>query len=185
MSSLPDIRIETARLILRPPQLEDFGAFADMSADPEIMKFLGGTQARSAAWRGFAGMAGSWALLGFGMFSLIEKETGRWLGRAGPIQPEGWPGTEVGWGVTREAQGRGFAYEAAVACMDFAADVLGWTEIIHCIDDGNQRSSALAKRLGSAPLRRAVMPPPYADLELQVWGQSADAWRRRRASLGT
>jgi RimJ/RimL family protein N-acetyltransferase len=185
MSTLPGVRIETARLLLRPPRLEDFEPLAAMSADPETMQFLGGPQPRPAAWRGFAGMAGSWALLGFGMFSMIEKATGRWLGRAGPIRPEGWPGTEVGWAVTREAQGRGFAYEAAVASMDYAVDVLGWTEIIHCIDDGNERSGALARRLGSAPLRRAVMPPPYENLELQVWGQSADAWRRRRGSLRT
>lgn len=182
MSGLPDITLETRRLLLRPPRLEDFEPLATMSTDTEIMKFLGGVQPRPVAWRGFAGMAGSWVLLGFGMFSMIEKTTGRWLGRVGPICPDGWPGTEVGWGVTREAQGMGFAFEGAVASMDFAVDRLGWTEVIHCIDDNNARSVALAKRLGSVPLRRAVMPPPL-DLELQIWGQTADAWRQRRPTL--
>jgi len=182
VNTLPDIVLETPRLWLRPPRPEDFEPFAAMSTDVEVMKHLGGVQPRPVAWRSFAGMAGSWSLLGFGMFSLIEKTTGRWLGRVGPICPDGWPGTEVGWGVTREAQGKGFAYEAAVACMDYAVDVLGWTEVIHCIDDVNERSAALAQRLGSQRLRRAMMPPPL-DLELQVWGQTADAWRERRASL--
>ena len=74
-----------------------------MSTDVEVMTHLGGVPPRAVAWRNFAGMAGSWSLLGFGMFSLIEKTTGRWLGRVGPIRADGWPGTEVGWGVTREA----------------------------------------------------------------------------------
>lgn len=181
MSTLPDILLETPRLWLRPPRPVDFESFAAMSADEEVMTHLGGVQPRAVAWRGFAGMAGSWALLGFGMFSLVEKATGRWLGRVGPICPDSWPGTEVGWGVTREAQGKGFAYEAAVASMDFAVDVLGWTEIIHCIDDVNRRSAALAERLGSRRLRRATMPPPI-EIELQVWGQTADDWRRHRAT---
>jgi hypothetical protein len=38
-------------------------------------------------------MAGAWAMQGFAMLSVIEKATGRWVGRAGPWQPEGWPGT--------------------------------------------------------------------------------------------
>ena len=181
---LPDVRLETARLILRPPRLEDFDAWAAATADPRGMKFLGGPQARSTSWRGFTTMAGSWAMLGFGMFSLIEKTSGRWIGRAGPWQPEGWPGTEVGWSLAYEAEGHGFAFEAAVASMDYAFDVLGWTEVIHCIDDENQRSWALALRLGSERLRRAKLPPPYENREVQVWGQTREAWRARRATPG-
>ena len=41
------------------------------------------------------------------MFSVIEKDSGRWIGRIGPWQPEGWPGTEVGWSlVTNRAESR-------------------------------------------------------------------------------
>jgi RimJ/RimL family protein N-acetyltransferase len=184
MNTLADVQLETARLILRPPRREDFDAFAASAADPEVMAFLGGPQARSTAWRGLAAMAGCWALQGFAMFSLIEKATGRWIGRAGPWQPEGWPGTEVGWALAREAHGRGLAFEAAVASIDYAFDTLGWTDVIHCIDDGNLPSSALARRLGSRPLRRTLMPPPYENLEVQVWGQTREEWKQRRPWLG-
>jgi RimJ/RimL family protein N-acetyltransferase len=183
MTMLPDVRLETARLILRPPRLEDFDFWAATTADPVSMKYLGGPQARSTSWRGFTTMAGSWAMLGFGMFSLIEKATGRWVGRAGPWKPEGWPGTEVGWSIAREAEGKGLAFEAAVASMDYAFDVLGWSEVIHCIDDENKRSWTLAQRLGSERLRRARLPPPYEEIDIQVWGQDRDAWRRRRSGL--
>lgn len=181
MPPIPDIRIETERLVLRPPVLADFDAWARFSADPEVTRYIGGAQPRATAWRGFTGMAGSWALLGFGMFSVLDRAGGHWLGRIGPWQPESWPGTEVGWALVREAQGKGLAFEATTAAMDFAFDRLGWREVIHCIDDDNRASAALARRLGSTPWRRTRLPPPFDTIEVQVWGQTREQWRQRRA----
>lgn len=171
--------IETERLVLSPPRPEHFDAFAAMLADPEVMATLGGVQTRAVAWRMFCGYAGAWALYGFSMFMAHRRDTGGFVGRVGPLRPEGWPGTEVGWGVTREAQGRGYAYEAAVAALDFAFDQLGWEEAIHCIAPGNARSEALARRLGSTVLREAVLPDPI-NRPTTVWGQTRAAWRARR-----
>lgn len=182
MQPIPDIRIETERLVLRPPALEDFDAWARFSADPDVTRFIGGVQPRAAAWRGFAGVAGSWALLGFGMFSVLDRASGRWLGRIGPWQPASWPGTEVGWALLREAQGKGLAFEATTAAMDFAFDQLGWSEVIHCIEDANAASEALARRLGSTPWRRTRLPPPFDTIEVNVWGQTREQWRQRRGA---
>ena len=177
---MPFPTLETARLILRPPAAEDFEAWAEFSADVEATRFIGGPAHRAVAWRSMAASAGSWLLQGFGIFSVLDKANGRWLGRVGPIRPEGWPGTEVGWALVRDAQGRGIAYEAATASIEFAFVKLGWSEVIHCIDDDNAPSIALARRLGSVPLRRVVMPPPTEEKELQVWGQTREAWQQRR-----
>ena len=171
--------LETERLILRPVAAQDFDAFAAFCADPAVMRHLGGVQPRSMAWRGFTSVVGSWAVQGFGMFSVIERASGRWLGRIGPHKPEGWPGTEVGWGLIQDAWGQGYAVEAAAASMDFAADKLGWAEIIHCIDAANTDSQAVAKRLGSTLLRIDRLPPPV-DVDIDIWGQTADQWRARR-----
>ena len=99
--------IETERLTLRPPLVGDFEAWAECMADEATMRFLGGAQPRSAAWRGFCSMAGAWSLYGFAMFSVIERSSGRWIGRLGPWKPVDWPGTEVGWGLAREGWGKG------------------------------------------------------------------------------
>lgn len=181
---LPEVRLETERLLLRTPQPGDFEDVATMLADPVCMMHLGGVQPRSTAWRTFCTMLGGWVMLGFGMFSVIEKSSGRWVGRIGPIHPEGWPGPEVGWAVITDVQGKGYAFEAAKASIDHVFDDLGWTEVIHCIEDSNLRSAALARRLGSEPLRTAVMPPPLEKIEVRVWGQTREAWRARRAALG-
>src|SRR3546814_11429497 len=80
-------------------------------ADAEAARFIGGQQARAVAWRGFLASAGAWTIQGFSMFSVIEKSSGQWIGRLGPWHPEGWPGTEVGWGLARSAWGKGYALE--------------------------------------------------------------------------
>ncbi len=171
--------LETERLTLRPPTMEDFPRWADMMADPEVAKFLGGVQPPSVAWRAFMSMAGAWSLTGVAMFSLVERDTGLWLGRIGPWQPHGWPGTEVGWSLHPEAQGKGFGVEAATATLDYAFDVLGWTEVIHCIDPENTPSQRLAERLGSYNQGPTQMPEPYQDVRVDKWGQSRDEWRAR------
>lgn len=172
--------LETDRLILRPPAAEDFEGWAAFSADEETMRHLGGVQSRPVAWRFMAAMTGSWTLRGFSMFSVIEKSTGRWIGRLGPWMPEGWPGTEVGWGLIREATGKGYATEGATATIDWAFDTLGWTEVIHTIEAGNAGSQAVARRLGSAILRQTPMPPPFEHIVCDVWGQTREQWRARR-----
>jgi len=179
-------KLETERLILRPTAPEDFEPWAAFMADIEASKFVGGPQPRAVAWRGFLSMAGAWAMQGYAMFSVIEKSTGRWVGRLGPWVPEGWPGTEVGWGLAREAWGKGYATEGSTAAIDWAFDTLGWTEVIHSIQLPNKASIALAERLGSAFRGVERLPPPYDDVEVGVWAQSREQWmaaRRQREAL--
>lgn len=173
--------LETPRLILRPPQAEDFAGFCALAEDAEASRFIGGVQPPPAVWRALCTVAGAWLIRGFSMFSVIEKESGQWIGRMGPWQPEGWPGTEVGWGLLRSAWGKGYAVEGASVAMDYAVDTLGFTEIIHCIDPANAASIKVAERLGSRKLRTATAPPPIEGVVWDIYGQSAEDWRARRA----
>jgi RimJ/RimL family protein N-acetyltransferase len=174
--------LETDRLVLRPPEAQDLDGFAELVADEETARFIGGVQPRSVAWRNLCVMAGSWATQGFAMFSVIDKASGRWVGRVGPWMPEGWPGTEVGWGLLRSTWGQGYASEAATAAIDWAFDTLGWTEVIHCIAPQNLNSAGVARRLGSTNLRPGRLPPPYEASEIDLWGQTREQWRARRSA---
>jgi RimJ/RimL family protein N-acetyltransferase len=171
--------LETERLILRPPIQEDLDGWAAVMADPEGQRYLGGPQPRAVAWRHMATMTGAWSLLGFSMFSVLRKDTGEWIGRIGPWQPEGWPGTEVGWGILRAAWGRGYAYEAAVASADWAFNHLGWGEMIHTIDPENMASIKLAQRLGSELLGPGQLAPPMDDHRVDIYGQTRAQWKAR------
>lgn len=181
---VPGPTLETERLILRPPLAQDFEAYAAFMADEDSARHIGGKQSRSVAWRGFVAMVGCWPIRGYSMFSVIEKDSGRWLGRLGPWMPEGWPGTEVGWGLVKDATGQGYASEGARATIDWAFDVLGWQEVIHTITPENAPSKALAAKLGSRYLRDGRLPEPL-DVSVEIWGQTREAWRARKAKAST
>ena len=174
--------ILTDRLLLRLPVAADFDSWARFSADPEVMRFIGGVQPRALAWRSFLTMAGAWQIQGFSMFSVVVRDTGEWIGRVGPWQPEGWPGPEVGWGLCAAHQGKGYAREAAVATIDWAFAHLGWTEVIHSIDPANTPSQALALRLGARNDGPGRLPPPFETAAIDIWRQSRESWLRRRAA---
>lgn len=176
--------LETERLILRLPEAGDFDGFAELVGDEETARYIGGHMPRAAAWRRFLQMPGAWAIQGFAMFAVVEKASGRWIGNAGPWQPEGWPGTEVGWSFKRSSWGKGYAHEASVAAIDWAFDHLGWTEVIHSIHPHNLASQALAQRLGSVNRGPGQLPPPYEDSPTEIWGQSREQWRSRRGARG-
>lgn len=180
MPAFDDLRIETARLILRPPRLEDLDGWTEMMGDEPTARFIGGVAPRPICWRQLMIMIGSWHATGFGMFSVIEKSTGRWLGRLGPWQPEGWPGTEIGWSIMRDSWGKGYAVEGAAASADWAFETLGWSEMIHSIAPDNVASQRVAEKLGSRNLGPGKLPAPFEDAAIEIWGQTRDEWLQRR-----
>ena len=175
--------IETPRLILRAPRAEDFQDWSASMADAETMHFLGGANPPMMAWRNITSVVGAWSIVGFSMFSVIEKETGHWVGRLGPWRPEGWPGNEIGWAIARAYWGRGYATEGAQAAMDFAFENLGWDQAVHSIDPMNVASIAVAHRLGSSLLGQTTLPAPI-DHTVNLYGQSRAEWIAGKAARG-
>ena len=103
------------------------------------------------------------ACTGFAMFSVLEKASGRWVGRLGPWMPEGWPGTEVGWAIVRDCWGQGFAPEGADR-----RDRLGvrapWLDRRHPLHRSRQLTSQrVARKLGSRNLGPGRLPPPFTE----------------------
>jgi RimJ/RimL family protein N-acetyltransferase len=82
--NLDSLQIETPRLLLRVPRLDDLDAWSAMMADEQAAKFIGGVAPREVTWRALMTMIGAWHATGIGMFSVIEKSSGRWIGRLGP-----------------------------------------------------------------------------------------------------
>lgn len=157
VNASPVPRLQTARLLLREWQTSDFEAHAAMTADPEVMRYLGGVLDRAQSWRQMALHAGHWALRGYGNWAVERTTDGALLGRAGLWNPEGWPGLEVGWKLARHAWGQGYATEAARAAMDWAWTVLDAERLISLIDPDNTPSVRVAERLGLQPLREETV----------------------------
>lgn len=144
------VRLETQRLLLREFGGGDLDAYAAMQSDAEVMRYIGEgkTLTRNDSWRSIAGMLGHWQLLGYGMWALEDKSSGTLVGRAGFIDPPGWPGFELGWLLGRPYWGLGFASEAAARCLQYAFEELHRDVVISLIRPANAPSIKVAERLG-------------------------------------
>jgi RimJ/RimL family protein N-acetyltransferase len=143
-------QLETPRLLLRQFKESDLDLYAGMCADQEVMRYIGEGRAltRAESWRNMAGILGHWQLRGYGLWAIEEKVSGSLIGRAGFFNPEGWPGFELGWLLSRQHWGHGFATEAARAALDFAFTRLDQPRVISLIRPGNHRSIRVAERIG-------------------------------------
>ena len=92
------------------------------------------------------------------------------MGRVGPLYPHAWPGQEIGWGLISRFTGKCYALEAAIACMDYAFDQLGWQHVNHSIAPDNVPTQVLAKRLGSEKLGPGELVPSPLGWARQTYG---------------
>lgn len=170
-----DMQIETERLILRDIDPErDFESWARTMGDERTVHYTEGRVLdRVRSWRHMAATMGHWQIRGYGFFSVEEKSSGEWVGRVGPFFPEGWPAPEIGWTISPDYWGKGYATEAAFAALDYVFNTLGWTRVIHVILQGNERSIAVAERIGSRLLGTQQGLPGVTDEEVLIYGQDA------------
>jgi RimJ/RimL family protein N-acetyltransferase len=158
--------IETERLLLRKPLLEDAQAALPLLTDPVAMEFLGGVHPDAASDPEFVvrRWLERWAGNDCGPFSIVRLEDGRWLGRTGVLvwDTRTWKHTtfassgehaqpELGWALAREHWGRGYATEAAMAVREWAYTERGVSRLISLIEAANVRSQGVAERLDATP----------------------------------
>ncbi|MEE2690058.1 MAG: GNAT family N-acetyltransferase [Pseudomonadota bacterium] len=174
------VRLETERLILRSMEPGDAESYIALMAEPDIARFLtpdGKPQSRADAWRAFAMVLGHQQIRGFNFFTVIEKQSGAFVGRVGPWKPEGWPSLECGWGIARAHWGKGYAPEAAVAAVRWTFDRFpDLDRIISLIDPGNANSQAVARKIGE---QKSAETFRLWDLTLDVWSADRGAWLQR------
>ncbi|HVV64656.1 MAG TPA: GNAT family N-acetyltransferase [Rhizomicrobium sp.] len=173
--------LETERLILRGLKQEDFEALAEIMADPDVARYLTGEPlTRAEAWRSLAVALGHWRLRGYGVWAVERKTDGAFLGRVGMINPEGWPGLEIGWTLGKPHWGNGYATEAARAAMSYAFCTQPVDRLISCIDPDNLASQRVAQRLGETRGERRILQIAGKDYTVDIWSVARADWMRRR-----
>ena len=176
--------LQTARLVLRPFEERDLDAYTAVLAAGPVRRslHLPDDVGREEAWRQMAMWRGQWELRGTGQWALEERSTGAFVGRAGTHRPEraDWPGVEVGWALHPDHWGRGFATEAGAAAVDHAFAALGAEELWSVILPDNQRSQAVARRLGFV-LDRLQVLSFFPAAPHGIWRLSAPRWRSAAA----
>lgn len=162
--------LETARLRLRAPTLEDYPTYAEiMAADQGHM---GGPFTKKGVWQDFTNYVACWLLHGTGLWAVTLKN--------GPVigfisLGLEWEDHEVelGWMTLPAHEGNGYATEAATAARDFGRDML--PTFVSYVDPDNTRSTRVAERLGAvrdAGVEAAILESLNEDV--QVWRHAAN-----------
>ncbi len=167
------MRLETERLLLRLPRLEDARAFDEFWQDEEASRFVGGVKSHEEVDAMMERTIRHWDWFGIGNFSVERREDGAVLGRVGFLvwNPQTWENghrvqlerpyeTELGWKLDRGAWGNGYASEAAIACREWALGELGLTRLISLIALENTPSIRVAERIGET-FERELEPSPF------------------------
>ena len=151
--------LETDRLILRAPRIEDFQVFADIVLGPQG-RFYGAPQDRKAAWREFMQITGTWYFRGHGAWAAASRDSGDVLGFVNIGAEPGDMEPELGFLVAAEAEGKGIAAEAGAAVLEYAFGTLALDSLVSYVDPLNARSCRLLERLGARrdPAAEAALP---------------------------
>lgn len=143
--------LETDRLRLRVPQLSDL-PFEKESCMDERYRFMWDYQKPERCAKSLLMSIEFWTEHGYGSLTIEDKHTGVYQGKiymhTRPIEPDNRTGWFMGFGVTAVAEGKGIAFEAAVAARTWYLDVCNVPRLYVDPSPENTRSRALAQRLG-------------------------------------
>ncbi len=150
VSSAPILR--TTRLCLRPLRDADLPLLAAMHANPRVMEFLPKTLDRAESDALAIGAREHFERHGFGRWAVEVEGIAEFIGLIGLTVPSFeahfTPCIEIGWRLSFEHWGRGYATEAADAALAFGFDELALDEIVSFTVPANRRSRQVMERLG-------------------------------------
>jgi RimJ/RimL family protein N-acetyltransferase len=154
--------LDTDRLRLRAHRADDLHDCAEMWADPEVTRFIGGRPfTKEETWTKILRYAGHWSLLGYGYWVITDKAKSRFVGEVGfadfkrEIDPP-LDGPELGFALARWAHRQGFATEAVLAAHAWLTMRCGAVRTSCLIDPGHTASVRVVEKCGYRELRRAT-----------------------------
>ena len=143
--------LETPRLILRPFELADIESSWVMNKDAEVSRYTGdgGVVSRDEMERRIReDVMGDYEKYGFGRLAVEVKGGERFIGFAGLKYLEDLQEVDLGYRLMKKYWGRGYATEAARACLDYGFDQLNLSEIIAMVLPANIASIRVLEKLG-------------------------------------
>ncbi len=163
MSNTAIHSIDTERLTLRRPRLDDFEESLAMWADPAVVRHISGKPTtREEMWARLLRYVGHWELMGVGFWVVREKGTGRFVGEVGradvrrDMDPPLGPFKEAGWVLSPGAHGKGFATEAVNAALQWAEGRFGPERVVCIIHPENAASLKVAHKCGFRQFSRGT-----------------------------
>jgi RimJ/RimL family protein N-acetyltransferase len=147
--------LETPRLVLRGHRREDFAASAAMWGDPEVARHISGRPSTAEeSWARLLRYPGLWFYLGFGVWVVEEKASGRFVGEVGfgdfkrDSDPSLSGNAEMGWVLAPWSHGKGYASEAVAAALDWADVNIPNLPLVCIVAPENKASIRVAGKAG-------------------------------------
>ena len=146
-----DVVIETPRLQMRRFVYADAAFFVRLLNDPEWIRYIGDRNVHNEE-EARAYMAKSYIAqyekFGFGLYLVQLKGDGAPIGMCGLIKRDALDDVEIGFALLPQFRGRGYAFEAAAATIDYARHRLNMKRVVAIATPYNAASIALLKKIG-------------------------------------
>lgn len=142
--------LRTERLLLRRWIEEDRAPFAELNADPEVMRYFPNVMTQQESDSSIERIEQGFEKNGFGLWAV--EVGGRFAGFTGlnrtTFETPMGPHVEIGWRFATWAWGHGYASEAARCVLDAAFSDLGLTEVYSFTTETNRPSEKVMQRIG-------------------------------------
>lgn len=146
------IYIETPRLLLRDWKEEDSASFSRMNSDKEVMKYFPKTLSAEETTGLYQKILTEFKESGYGLYAAEIKENNEFIGFIGfhkaLFDADFTPCIEIGWRLKKEAWGKGYATEGALACLEYGARELKFPDIYSFTASINQPSRNVMEKSG-------------------------------------
>lgn len=160
---------ETDRLILRHIATGDAPHIHALLTDADFLAQIGdrGVKTLADARAAIANRFVPAYAAGIGMFAVIERSSGVWLGMAGLVDREGLDHIDVGYAFLPTARGKGFATEAVRAVLDLA-EARGIAPVVAIVNAENAPSIRILEAVGLRAARAIRLPGATRDVMFYV-----------------
>ncbi len=159
LAGIPWDILETKRLKLREMTVADVDDFYELYRDPSITKYMEDLYEDPEDERIYTRnyIEKIYGFYGYGLWTVIHKESGKVIGRAGISNRDGFDLPELGFMLGKEYQKKGYAFEICEAILTYAKEELGFSEILSFVRPGNLSSERLLEKLGFRPESRTLL----------------------------
>jgi len=144
--------ITTERLILRPWTKDDFEPFYQINSDPRVMEYFPSVLNREESDMLAEKIISAFMQQGWGLWAVSIPTIASFIGFIGLAVPtfdaHFTPAVEVGWRLSRDFWGKGYATEGAKASIQYGFEMLKLNEIVSFTAKNNARSVAVMKKIG-------------------------------------
>lgn len=149
-AKLPWDVLETERCLIRETTVEDVDTFYELYAHPEMTKYMEGLFENPEDEKRYTRdyIEKVYGLMGFGVWTVIQKETGKIIGRAGYSARNGFDDIELGFLIGMNYQRQGYAYEVCKAILTYGKEILLFPRVITFVKAENVASIKLCEKLG-------------------------------------